>query len=70
MSITCFNYIFVDYMKFFIKLKDLIDIYIMSTDENKEEAQESTTTLPCEASVEEKEEDGQLTTKKPAEERK
>jgi hypothetical protein len=51
-------------MKFFIKLKDLIDIYIMSTDENKEEAQESTTTLPSEASVEEKEEDGQLTTKK------
>jgi hypothetical protein len=57
-------------MKFFIKLKDLIDIYIMNTGENKEEAQESTTTLPSEASVEEKEEDGQLTTKKPAEEKK
>jgi hypothetical protein len=57
-------------MKFFIKLKDLIDIYIMSADENKEEGPETlysqeSTTLPSEASVEQ--EDGQLTTKKPAE---
>ena len=46
----------------------------MSNDENMEEAPETpysqeSTTLPSEASVEEEEEDGQLTTKKPAEER-
>ena len=50
-------------MKFFIKLKDLINIYIMSNDENKEEAPETpysqeSTTVPSEASVEEEEESG------------
>ena len=58
-------------MKFFIKLKDLINIYIMSNDENKEEAPETPnsqepTTVPSEAPA--VEEDDQVTTKKPAEE--
>jgi hypothetical protein len=61
---------FINDVKFFIKLKDLIYTYIMSKDKDKEAPETSNSkesaTLPSKASSEE---DDELTTTKPAEER-
>jgi hypothetical protein len=58
-------------VKFFIKLKDLINIYIMNNDEDKEITETSNSkdpaTLPSKSSAEEG--DGELTTTKPVEEK-